>query len=167
MSEIVKVQRQHTITLRSYNSWVWKGIPNILLKECHLLSVITSQQRIITHNGRTRKGEKIEKKRSGTILVTGEKNKKENVKYRAFISSELCYSKSTKSRGTFAKCCVQKSPGSPKWPTFKVMLNHKTPLLARLLNSVPAGYLSFLQFVLTTTLICLFGWDSQPSLFKY
>lgn len=62
MSEIVKVQRQHTITLPSYNSWVWKGIPNILLQECHLLSVITSQQRIITHNGRTRKGEKIERK---------------------------------------------------------------------------------------------------------
>lgn len=125
---------------------MWKGIPNILLKEHHLLSVIASQQGIITYT-KEKEGKrgKDRRKRSRTILVSGEKIRKENVKIRAFISSELYCSKSTKSRRAFAKCCVQKSPGYPKWPTFKVMLNHKILLCASLLNSNPAGHLFFLQ----------------------
>lgn len=167
ISENVKVQWQHTITLPSYNSRVWKGIPSILLKEHHLLSVITSPQGIITFTMEEEgKREKIERKGKEQYLSLEKKNKKENVKIRAFISSELYSSKSTQSRGTFAKCCVQKSPGCPKWPTFKVMLNHKTLLCARLLSSNTAPCLFFLHFVLTTKLICLFSWDSWPSLLK-
>lgn len=49
------------------------------------------------------KWEKIERKEVEQYLsLRKKKYKKENVKIRAFISSELYYCKSTKSRGTFA-----------------------------------------------------------------
>lgn len=53
------------------------------------------------------KWKKIERKEVEQYLSLRKKYKKENVKIRAFISSELHYCKSTKSRGTFAKLCSE------------------------------------------------------------
>lgn len=76
-SENVKVQWQHTITLPSYNSRVWKGIPSILLKEHHLLSVITSPQGIITFTMEEEgKREKIERKGKEQYLSLEKKIRK-------------------------------------------------------------------------------------------